>query len=102
MSGLFENGEESEDENQRNRRLYIDTLFKKTRMYANYTPATCLVLGDYGDLTQQGVFIKSGNIFEEYPLLKDEVRLRREDTGSDVHFFASRTRRKNAASIVTV
>jgi len=74
------------------RRLYVDMLFRKTAMFANYTPATYLDLGDYGVVTQEGEFIKSGNILKEYAGLVDQVGVRKEGFGSNIHFFASRSR----------
>jgi hypothetical protein len=89
------------DKNQCDMRLYTDILYKKTKMYANYAPATCLRLGDYGDVTKQREFIKLGNILQEYPELKDIVCPCKEVIGGDKHFFASRTRKKNISSVIT-
>jgi hypothetical protein len=97
MMGIFT----SRDRNQCDRRLYTDILFQKTKMYANYAPATSLKLGDYGDVTKQGEFIKSGNIFKEYPALEAEVGPHKEDIGNNMSFFGSRTRKKNLSSVVT-
>lgn len=83
------------------RRLYVDMLFRKTNMYANYLPSGNLELGDYGVVTRAGEFIRSGNIFKDYPSLKDEVGLRQETSGGSKHFFASRSRRKDTASAIT-
>jgi len=76
-------------------------LFRKTHMYANYLPETCLELGDYGDITKEGEFIRSGNIFKDYPSLMDDVERGKEPLGSNRSFFASRTRRKDTFSIIT-
>ena len=97
MMGIFT----SRDKNQCDRRLYTDILFQKTKMYANYVPASCLKLGDYGDVTKQGEFIRSGNVLEEYPDLQAAVSPRSEANGNDKHFFGSRTRKKNLSSVVT-
>jgi hypothetical protein len=70
-------------------------------MYANYLPETVLELGDYGDITKEGEFIRSGNIFRDHPSLQDDVEIGREPLGSNKDFFASRTRRKNTFSVIT-
>jgi hypothetical protein len=82
-------------------RLYIDLLFRKTNMYANYNPATLLELGDYGDITKGGEFIRSGNILQDDPSLRDAVEVGKEPTGSDKHFFTSRSPRNNTFSVIT-
>jgi len=82
-------------------RLYVDLLFRKTNMYANYLPATCLDLGDYGDITKKGEFIRSGNIFKDYPKLEDAVEPHKEEFGSDKHFFASRNPKNGTFSVTT-
>jgi len=82
------------------RRLYVDLLFRKTKMYANYLPSTLMELGDYGDITKDGEFIRSGNVFEDHPFLKDDVLPRREEVGTNRHFFASRNE-KGTFSIIT-
>ena len=83
------------------RRLYVDMMFRKTNMYANYLPETSFELGDYGDITKDGDFIKWGNIFKDHPELRDKVELGREPLASNKYFFASRTRRKNTFSTIT-
>ena len=83
------------------RLLYIDLLFRKTKMYANYLPASILELGDYGDLTKHGDFIRSGNILNDYPILREEVGMGKELVGSNRDYFASRTRKKGTASALT-
>jgi hypothetical protein len=82
-------------------RLYIDLLFRKTNMYANYNPATLLELGDYGDITKGGEFIRSGNILQDDPSLRDAVEVGKEPMGSDKHFFTSRSPRNNTFSVIT-
>jgi hypothetical protein len=86
------------------RRLYVDLLFRKEKMYANYTPETYLALGDYGDVTKDGEFIRSGNLFREYPHIEGEAEPRKENAtvGNDRHFFVSRSPRKNTFSTLTV
>jgi hypothetical protein len=83
------------------RRLYVDLLFRKTNMYANYLPATLLELGDYGDITREGEFVRSGNIFKDHPALRDAVEPGREEVGSNKHFFASRNVRNGTVSVIT-
>jgi hypothetical protein len=70
-------------------------------MYANYHPATLLDLGDYGDITQEGEFIRSGNIFNDHPSLMDEVQPGKESIGNDKHYFASRNPKNNTYSVIT-
>jgi hypothetical protein len=83
------------------RRLYVDMLFRKTNMYAHYLPSSLLELGDYGVVTRAGEFIKSGNVFKDYPSLKADLGLGRERVCSNQHFFASRSRNRDAASMIT-
>ena len=82
-------------------RLYIDLLFRKTKMYANYRPATLLDLGDYGDITTEGEFIRFGNIFADHPSLKDDAVPGMESIGSVHHFFAPRNPRGKTFSDIT-
>jgi hypothetical protein len=89
------------DQKKSDRRLYIDLLFRKTKMYANYLPASVLFLGDYGDVNKDGEFIRTGNIFEEHEFLVKEVCQGKEEFGSNRHFFASRSRRKDTVSALT-
>jgi len=70
-------------------------------MYANYTPSSPLQLGDYGDVTKEGEFIRSGNIFQEFPELGSRLGQGREEYGSNKHFFVSRTRKKDAATVIS-
>ena len=70
-------------------------------MYANYNPTTLLELGDYGEIAKDGDFIRSGNILQENPSLRDAVESGREPTGSDKYFFASRSPRNNTFSVIT-
>jgi hypothetical protein len=70
-------------------------------MFANYLPATYLELGDYGNITNDGEFIRSGNIFKDHSSLRDAVEPGREEIGSNKHFFASRNRRNTGVSIIT-
>jgi hypothetical protein len=83
------------------RRLYVDALFRKTNMFAPHLPASCLELGDYGVVTNTGEFIRSGNVFQEHPLLVDTLGQGKESFGSNKHFIASRTRRKDTYSAIT-
>jgi len=82
------------------RRLYVDLIFRKEKMYANYTPETYLNLGDYGDVTGDGEFIRSGNIFSENPEKEGEAEPRKQVAGSDRHYFVSRSPRKNTFSVL--
>jgi hypothetical protein len=63
------------------RRFYVDLLFRKTNMYANYSPENPIDLGDYGDLSKDGEFIRLGNILEDNPLLRDVVECSKESVG---------------------
>jgi hypothetical protein len=69
-------------------------------MYANYLPETLLELGDYGDVTKDGEFIRLGNIFKDHPWLRDEVEPRKESFPKNKHFFVSREPRRNTFSII--
>lgn len=91
----------SSDKEVSDRRLYVDMLFRKTKMYANYTPSSPLHLGDYGDVTKDGDFIRSGNIFQEFPDLRDKLGQGSEEYGSNKHFFATRTRKKDASTVIS-
>jgi hypothetical protein len=51
-------------------------------MYTNYLPELLLDLGDYGDVTAEGEFIKSGNIFKDYPSLRDEAETCKQSVGT--------------------
>jgi len=82
-------------------RLYTDILFRKFKMYSNYDPGVCLKLGDYGDITKQGEFIKSGNVFEDNASLENTLRPGKENIAHDRHYFASRSRKRDIVSIVT-
>ena len=62
-------------------------------MYTNYLPELLLDLGDYGDVTTEGEFIKSGNIFKDYPSLRDEAETCKQSVGTPRHLETRR--RKN-------
>lgn len=90
----------SSDDDKSDRRLYVDMIFRKTKMYANYTPSSSLELGDYGDVSKEGEFIRSGNVFLEFPDLRDKLGQGREEFGNNKHFFVSRSRKKDGATVL--
>jgi hypothetical protein len=70
-------------------------------MYANYTPGTPFELGDYGDITKEGEFIRSGNIFKDHAHLRDDVEPGKEELRNNRHFFASRKEKNGTFSVIT-
>jgi len=67
-------------------------------MYAQYLSSSYLELGDYGVVTRDGEFVRSGNILKEYPSLKHELGSHKETRESVRSFFASQN--KASATVI--